>query len=632
MALAPKTVYTYPLDGSNRTFAINFEYLTRKFVQITLIGQDRKLLVLNQDYRFVTRTSIQTTIAWGPAQGYETIEIRRFTSATDRLVDFSDGSILRAYDLNISSVQALHIAEEARDLSADTIAVNNDGDLDARGRRIVNLADATDPSHAVTLRQEQEWAASTLSNRNAAESSANASAQSASGSSAARDRAIQAENKAKEWAVAPTEIDGDQYSSRSWALASGRFADDAKASAKVATDEIAKIDGQVDLAKGHADRSKTEADRSTERAASSAASANSANNSAISASGDATRAKNSAKDASEAGLQMGMSMWGYRPQPFNGFVVDDGQELDQATYPAFVQALRDGLFPTTDEATWQANPWARGYFVLNSSPGKFRMRDLNGAQPGSYGGVFQRGDNGNVTQPGNRQWRPHIFRDQIQDHRHPQSERYYGDGADGKNGGVETTVSSGTGQVHGNQAIQTYDIVKTTGMPVDAKFKDGARNPYNELNPVRHGAETYPVHVTGAWMTRLFGLITPLGSAEANSLATAYGALSSRTSALEGRMRTLGDGQTWKDMTSQRTWNTVYTNDTGRSIQVIVRLNQQSTSLSYFYVNDFLIGYFGQANIEGGGQCSAIVPPGSVYRLIDGRGRNTLNGWYELRT
>lgn len=168
MALAPKTVYTYPLDGSNRSFDINFEYLTRKFVQITLIGKDRKMLVLNQDYRFVTRTSIQTTLAWGPAQGYTTIEIRRLTSATERLVDFSDGSILRAYDLNIANVQGLHIAEEARDLAADTIAVNNDGNLDARGRSIVNVAYAVNPGDAVPLQQVRDWDTSALNSKNAA--------------------------------------------------------------------------------------------------------------------------------------------------------------------------------------------------------------------------------------------------------------------------------------------------------------------------------------------------------------------------------------------------------------------------------------------------------------------------------
>lgn len=153
MANVIKTVLTYPLDGSNRDFNIPFEYLARKFVVVTLIGVDRKVLTINTDYRFATRTTISLTKAWGPADGYTTIELRRVTSTTDRLVDFTDGSILRAYDLNVAQIQTMHVAEEARDLTADTIGVNNDGHLDARGRRIVNLANAVDDRDAVPFGQ-----------------------------------------------------------------------------------------------------------------------------------------------------------------------------------------------------------------------------------------------------------------------------------------------------------------------------------------------------------------------------------------------------------------------------------------------------------------------------------------------
>ncbi|UIS74055.1 hypothetical protein [Pasteurella phage vB_PmuP_PS30] len=146
------TVATYRIDGSTVEFLIPFEYLSRKFVRVTLIGRDRKELVVNRDYRYVSATQIRTTKTWQVSEGYEFIELRRHTSATERIVDFKDGSILRAQDLNISTIQALHIAEEARGLAADTLGVNDDGHLDARGRKIVNVANPDSDRDAVNFR------------------------------------------------------------------------------------------------------------------------------------------------------------------------------------------------------------------------------------------------------------------------------------------------------------------------------------------------------------------------------------------------------------------------------------------------------------------------------------------------
>lgn len=205
MANVIKTVLTYQLDGSNRDFNIPFEYLARKFVVVTLIGVDRKVLTINTDYRFATRTTISLTKAWGPADGYTTIELRRVTSTTDRLVDFTDGSILRAYDLNVAQIQTMHVAEEARDLTADTIGVNNDGHLDARGRRIVNLANAIDDRDAVPFGQlktmnQNSWQArnealqfrnEAETFRNQAEGFKNSASDSATSSNSAKDAAHQ---------------------------------------------------------------------------------------------------------------------------------------------------------------------------------------------------------------------------------------------------------------------------------------------------------------------------------------------------------------------------------------------------------------------------------------------------------
>lgn len=497
---APKTVLTYPLDGTNRDFPIPFEYLARKFVVVTLVGATRKVLAVTTDYRFTTRSNLTTSKAWGPGDGFETIELRRVTSATDRLVDFSDGSILRAYDLNTSQVQSLHIAEEARDLTADTIAVNNDGDLDARGRRIVNLADATQPDHAVTLRQEQAWAASTLGNANlATERAANA-----------KLSAEYAYDRANAAAKSETNAKASE--------------DSAKASAKVATDEIAKINNQVEVAKGHAERSE-------ERAANAKLSAEYGYDRA-NASERYADASIKAKDLSEAAavrsdsaaLQLGMSTWGYRPVPFKGFALDDGQELERALYPDFVKALDSGALPWTTEADWQANPYRRACFVPESSPGKFRMRDLNGTSVGSIGAVFLRGHRGGPGDNG-------VFRDQMQSHKHRTTQAAV-PATNGNPWAVVDGFTVGEIPAQGLSAQGAPDGTQRalSGVPYTTATQ------WNEA--ARIGSETYPTHATGAWMTRLYGQITPLGSAEASSLATAYASLSSRVSALEGRLST----------------------------------------------------------------------------------------------
>lgn len=313
MATTPKTVKTFPLNSSAKDFNIPFEYLARKFVVVTLIGATRRELILNTDYRFTTATTITTTKAWGPSDNFTLIEIRRLTSASERLVDFADGSILRAYDLNISSVQSLHIAEEARDLTADTIGVNNDGNLDARARRVVNLADGVEDGDAVNLRQQKQWAQSALSQAMASAASAQASAQSAaqalasanSASNSAtsssgyrdqsqsysitsgqyrdaaltyRDAAAASNTSAQAWASKAEDqiVSGSLYSSLHYASKSAKSATASATSASSAADQVPLAAAQVTLAAAQvtlatnqvtaattqADRSKTEADRS----------------------------------------------------------------------------------------------------------------------------------------------------------------------------------------------------------------------------------------------------------------------------------------------------------------------------------------------------------------------------------
>ena len=165
---APSTIWTYRLNGVQTEFGIKFDYLSRKFIEVNLIGKDRKKLNLLSDYRFINPRTIKTTKAWGDSDGYQYIEIRRVTSATDLIVDFTDGSILRANDLTTANLQAMHIAEEARGLAADSISVNDEGQLDARARRIVNLGNPIGRLDAVNKAYVDDASGSVIDSKNKA--------------------------------------------------------------------------------------------------------------------------------------------------------------------------------------------------------------------------------------------------------------------------------------------------------------------------------------------------------------------------------------------------------------------------------------------------------------------------------
>lgn len=265
MAQAIKTVLTYNLDGATKDFNIPFEYLARKFVVVTLIGVDRKTLILNQDYRFATRTTISTTLAWGPATGYNQIEIRRYTSATERLVDFTDGSILRAYDLNVAQVQTLHVAEEARDLTADTIGVNNDGNLDARGRRIVNLADAVQDSDAISFGQVKRMNQNAWDARNQAEQFKNEAGVYANNALNSQNAASVSQVDAYNRAQQALQYRNEAENFKNQAAASQAAAAGSAQSSATSQGEAARLANEAlvyaNNAKSDADRAKTEADK-----------------------------------------------------------------------------------------------------------------------------------------------------------------------------------------------------------------------------------------------------------------------------------------------------------------------------------------------------------------------------------
>ncbi|WPH66506.1 tail fibers protein with depolymerase domain [Klebsiella phage PEA128] len=144
-----KTIIQYP-TGSDE-YDIPFDYLSRKFVRVSLVSDTQRLLLDNiTDYRYVSRTRVKLLVS---TDWYSRVEIRRFTSASEMVVDFSDGSVLRATDLNVSALQSAHIAEEARDLFSTSLSIGQLSYFDAKGLQIKNVAQGVDNTDAATVQQ-----------------------------------------------------------------------------------------------------------------------------------------------------------------------------------------------------------------------------------------------------------------------------------------------------------------------------------------------------------------------------------------------------------------------------------------------------------------------------------------------
>ena len=144
------TIANYQGNGSTTDFNVPFDYLAKKFVKVAVDSREKlggDYGDTTKDYFFVDKTTIRFNTA--PTSGAEII-IRRYTSATDRIVSFKDASVLKAKDLDVSTIQTIHIAEEGRDIINDALIVDKEGNWDARGHRIVNVGDPVADSDAVT--------------------------------------------------------------------------------------------------------------------------------------------------------------------------------------------------------------------------------------------------------------------------------------------------------------------------------------------------------------------------------------------------------------------------------------------------------------------------------------------------
>jgi phage-related tail fiber protein len=132
-----------------------------------------------------------------------------------------------------------------------------------------------------------------------------------------------------------------------------------------------------------------------------------------------------------------------------------------------------------------------------------------------------------------------------------------------------------------------------------------------ETIEISYGA-TRPRNLAVMWCIKAWNAPVNQGTIDVASLAAQVGAL-------EARPRGVGDGQTWQNVTASRVSGTVYTNTTGRPIQVQVAIQSGSVTATCGGVTLTTTGF----------HAAFVVPVGTTYSVTLSSPVNAV--WSELR-
>lgn len=180
MALYSRSYYSG--DGTTTDFTVGFPYLDKAHVKLYLNGD------LSTDWSWIGDTTAR--IASAPSSGV-TILLKRETSPTARIVDYTAPSSLNESDLDDDSLQAFYLNQEALDQANSTVGDDPvTGQFTAANKRLTNVADPVNDQDAATkgwvsslwtsiTATLSDYAASALASKNASATSESNSATSA---------------------------------------------------------------------------------------------------------------------------------------------------------------------------------------------------------------------------------------------------------------------------------------------------------------------------------------------------------------------------------------------------------------------------------------------------------------------
>lgn len=140
----------YTGNGSQTDFVVPFAYLTKSHIHVYLAGVEQM-----SGWSWFDSTTVRFSSA--PANG-ATVLIRRKSSPGLKMITFIDGSQATAADFNLDSLQDFYLCQEATDLTALSISLNEAlAAFDGLGYRLSNIAAPAGDGDAVNRLYLQQY-------------------------------------------------------------------------------------------------------------------------------------------------------------------------------------------------------------------------------------------------------------------------------------------------------------------------------------------------------------------------------------------------------------------------------------------------------------------------------------------
>lgn len=257
-----KATIFYEWEQGKSAYSFPFPYLNKQFVKVRVDHANAStLLEYNRDYTIEGQTLTLTPVH--PFVSGATLCIYRQTP-TGSLVDFSDGSLLLASEMDRLSTQLLHVEEENSDLIASTgMFADDDNSWQGQGRRIKNLSDPVDAHDAVTLSHLDKVG---VARREEIEAVAARAEQAVSTAEQHRDKANEASNMAEAAKTAAEKFAKDAQGSAASARADASHTQDQMHQVETAVSNmqsnLTAMNSAMSLANGYAERCTYERERS----------------------------------------------------------------------------------------------------------------------------------------------------------------------------------------------------------------------------------------------------------------------------------------------------------------------------------------------------------------------------------